>query len=120
MQPLANLGVLLLIGFVSVVGVAAMLGVYYLGRKGGDEIYERSDRISPESLDRFKERYERWGAWLLLLAVIPYLGTPLSVAAGVVGIRVWSFVVFMFIAKFVQTALLAMILGETLSVLGVG
>ena len=117
---LANLWVLLLMLIVSAVGVAVMLGAYYLGRKGGDEVHRHSDAISPERLDRFKERYERWGAWLLLLAVLPYLGIPLAVAAGVVQIRLLTFVVMTFIARFVQTTLLVVILDETLSALGIG
>ena len=57
---------------------------------------------------------------MLLLAIIPYLGVPLSVVAGVVGIRVLTFVVLTFIAKFVQTALLVVVLGEVLSAMGIG
>jgi len=120
MQLLANLWVLLLIGVVSAVGVAVMLGAYFLGKKGENEVQKHSDRISPDTLDRFKARFQRWGAWLLLLAVLPYLGIPLAVAAGVVQIRLLTFVVMTFIARFVQTALLVVILDETLSALGIG
>ncbi len=120
MQLLTDLRVLLLIVLVSALGVAVLLGGYYLGRKGEDEAQKHSDRISPEKLDQFRKRYERWGAWLLLLAIIPYLGVPLSVVAGVVGIRVLTFVVLTFIAKFVQTALVVVVLGEVLSAMGIG
>ena len=120
MQLLVNFWVLFLIVIVSGVGVAVMLGAYYLGRKGGDEVHKHSDRISAETLERLKVRFERWGAWLLLLAVIPYLGFPLSVAAGVVEIRVVSFVVMMFIARLTQTAFLVVLLEEALSAMGLG
>lgn len=120
MELLTNPWVLSLIVLVSGVGVVVMLGAYYLGRKGGDEVHKHSDRISPETLDRLKVRFERWGAWLLLLAVIPYLGFPLSVAAGVVEIKVVSFVLMMFIARFTQTALLVVLLAEVLSAVGIG
>jgi membrane protein YqaA with SNARE-associated domain len=118
MELLTDLQVLLLIVVVSVLGMAVLLGGYYVGRKGEDEAQKHSDRISPEKLDQFKKRYERWGAWLLLLTIVPYLGVPLAVAAGVVGIRLLTFALMTFIAKFVQTALVVVILGETLSALG--
>jgi membrane protein YqaA with SNARE-associated domain len=120
MLLLANLWVLLLMVIVSAVGVVVMTGAYFLGQKGENEVQKHSDRISSDTLDRFKERFHRWGAWLLLLAVIPYLGIPLAVAAGAVQIRLLTFVVMTFIARFVQTALLVVILDETLSVLGIG
>jgi membrane protein YqaA with SNARE-associated domain len=120
MGLLTDLGVLVLIVIVSALGVAVLLGGYYLGRKGEDEAQKRWDRLSPEKLEQFRKRYERWGAWLLLLAIIPYVGPPLSVAAGVVGIRIWTFVVMTFIAKFVQTALVVVALDGVLSVMGIG
>ena len=120
MELLTDLGVLLLIVIVSALGVAVLLGGYYLGRKGEDEAQKHSDRLSPEKLEQFRERYERWGAWLLLLAIIPYVGPPLAVAAGVVGIKLWIFVVMTFVAKFVQTTLVVLALGEVLSATGLG
>jgi membrane protein YqaA with SNARE-associated domain len=120
MELLTDLRVLLLIVIVSALGVAVLLGGYYLGRKGEGEAQKHSDRISPEKLEQFRTRYERWGAWLLLLAIIPYVGPPLSVAAGVVGIKIWTFVVMAFIAKFVQTALVVVTLGEVLTAMGIG
>jgi membrane protein YqaA with SNARE-associated domain len=120
MELLTDLRVLLLIAFVSALGLAVLLGGYYLGRKGEDEAQKHSDRISPEKLEQFRKRYGRWGAWLLLLAIIPYIGPPLAVAAGVVGIRISTFVVMTFIAKFAQTALVVVLLGEALSAMGIG
>jgi membrane protein YqaA with SNARE-associated domain len=120
MELLTNPWVLLLIMLVSGLGVAVMLGAYYLGRKGGDEVHKHSDRISAETLERLKARFERWGAWLLLLSVLPYLGFPLSVAAGVAEIRVVTFVVMMFIARFTQTAIVVVTLEEVLSAMGLG
>jgi membrane protein YqaA with SNARE-associated domain len=120
MELLTNPWVLLLIVLVSGAGVIVMLGAYYLGKKGGDRVHKHSDRMSEETLERLKLRFERWGAWLLLLAVIPYLGFPLSVAAGVVEIRVVSFVVMMFIARSTQTAIAVVLLEEALSAMGLG
>jgi membrane protein YqaA with SNARE-associated domain len=120
MELLTDPLVLALILVVTALGVAVLLGGYYLGQKGEAEVQKRSDRLSPEKLEQFRKRYERWGAWLLLLAIIPYIGPPLSVAAGVVGIKVGTFVVMTFIAKFVQTTLVVLALSEVLSAMGLG
>ena len=120
MELLTDPLVLLLIVIASALGVAVLLGGYYLGRKGEDEAQKHSDRLSPEKLEQFRKRFERWGAWMLLLAIIPYVGPPLAVAAGVVGITIRTFVVMTFIAKFVQTVLVVVALGEVLSAMGLG
>ncbi len=51
------------------------------------------------ALERTKGWYRRYGRWSLLLSWVPFIGDPLTVAAGVMGESLVVFVVFVTIAK---------------------
>ena len=55
-------------------------------------------------LDRL---YERWGAWSLLLAWVPFIGDPLTVAAGALRLRLAMFVPLVAAGKAARYAVLA-------------
>lgn len=47
--------------------------------------------VTPKMLDKAEHWYERWGVWSLLLCWTPWLGDPLTVAAGVLKTPFWQF-----------------------------
>lgn len=55
--------------------------------------------VGPEALDRAQRRFARWGAWSLLLAWVPWVGDPLTVAAGAFGVRIGTFVLLVATGK---------------------
>ncbi len=54
---------------------------------------------TPEQLDRGQAWFERWGSWTLLLAWVPLIGDALTVVAGVLRVRLWLFVILVFVGK---------------------
>lgn len=71
-------------------------GVGYLGKM---EWLERWFRIKPETVYRYKERVERWGAWLALLTWLPFIGDVFAVVLGFFKARFWPSAWFMLLGK---------------------
>lgn len=53
----------------------------------------------PEHLDRATGWYHKYGRWSLLLSWAPFIGDPLTLAAGVLREPFWSFFILVSIAK---------------------
>jgi membrane protein YqaA with SNARE-associated domain len=62
--------------------------------------------VSEAQLDRASGWYRRWGKWSLLLSWAPFIGDPLTVAAGVLREPFWSFLALVAIAKTARYAVL--------------
>ncbi|GAA0782495.1 DedA family protein [Roseibium denhamense] len=65
--------------------------------------------VSPEKLDRASEWYRRYGRWSLLLSWAPFIGDPLTLAAGVMREPFWRFLVVVAITKTGRYVVVAMI-----------
>jgi membrane protein YqaA with SNARE-associated domain len=102
------LGVMLLaetwspVTLVAVASIGNTLGAvvnWVLGR--GVEAF--SDRrwfpVKKEQLSRASGWYHRYGRWSLLMSWAPFVGDPLTVAAGVLREPFWSFFILVAIAK---------------------
>jgi membrane protein YqaA with SNARE-associated domain len=63
-------------------------------------------RFLPEgkslSAQTMHQRVQRFGAPILLLAWLPWIGDPLCVAAGWLRLNVWQCAVFMALGKFIR------------------
>ncbi len=55
--------------------------------------------VKPSELDRARRWFGRYGAWTLLLAWVPIVGDPLTVAAGLLQVRLGWFVLLVAIGK---------------------
>jgi membrane protein YqaA with SNARE-associated domain len=55
--------------------------------------------VDAARLARAQRWFGRWGAWTLLLAWVPIVGDPLTMAAGMLGVRWWPFVLLVTIGK---------------------
>ncbi|NNG04200.1 MAG: DedA family protein [Inquilinus sp.] len=55
--------------------------------------------VKPATLDRARERFLRYGAWTLLFAWVPVVGDPLTMAAGLLRMNFWAFLVLVAIGK---------------------
>lgn len=53
----------------------------------------------PEQLDKAVGWYHRYGRWSLLLSWMPFIGDPLTLAAGVLREPFWSFLAIVAFAK---------------------
>jgi len=86
----------------SVAGLGNTLGSiinYYIGKKGVDYLLEKQ-KISPKSLKKSEEFFDKWGGWSLLLSWMPIIGDPITLFAGVMHYPFIKFVILVAIAKF--------------------
>lgn len=106
MNPRAWLAVL---GF-SVVGIAISTGAYLAGRGGKTAVRERFSQISDERWDQVQGWYDRWGARILLMSAFPGLATVLTAGAGMFGIRILPFLLWVSLSKVTRNWLIALLL----------
>jgi membrane protein YqaA with SNARE-associated domain len=93
----------------TVLGLFGNLALYQVGKQGVDAIRKRFPRIKPERWQRVKRLYDNYGGWVLLLSGVPVLGSLLTTTAGAFGVRLFTFVVFVFISKLVRNWLIVLI-----------
>ena len=55
---------------------------YWLGRIGRWEWIEKWFKVKPETLERQKQKIDRYGIWLALLAWVPVIGDVITLALG--------------------------------------
>lgn len=55
--------------------------------------------VSPQSLEKAQQHYQRYGHWSLLLSWVPIIGDPLTLVAGVLGEPFWRFLLIVTLAK---------------------
>ena len=97
---------------VLVAGIGNVLGSlvnYVLGRAALRFRDRRWFPAGPAALERASRWYGRYGRWSLLLSWAPFIGDPLTVAAGILREPLWSFLLLVATAKFARYALLAAI-----------
>ncbi|SNX67469.1 membrane protein YqaA with SNARE-associated domain [Cereibacter ovatus] len=63
--------------------------------------------VSAGALERAERWYRRHGLWSLLLAWVPVVGDPLTVAAGALRVGFWPFLILVGIGKAGRYAALA-------------
>lgn len=67
--------------------------------------------VKPEKLDKASAWYRRYGKWSLLLSWAPFIGDPLTLAAGLLKEPFWPFLLLVAIAKtgrYIVVALVAL------------
>lgn len=63
--------------------------------------------VKPQALARAQKYYAKYGRWSLLLSWVPFIGDPLTMAAGVMKERFWIFVAWVSLGKTTRYAVLA-------------
>jgi membrane protein YqaA with SNARE-associated domain len=95
---------------VAVAGLGNTLGAlvnWWLGRRLQSFRDRKWFPVSPASLNRATAWYRRWGRWSLLLSWVPLGGDAITVAAGVLGEPLWSFLLLVSLAKTCRYVVLA-------------
>lgn len=64
--------------------------------------------VKQSTLDKAQGWYGRYGRWSLLLSWVPFIGDPLTVAAGMMREKLWIFLILVSIAKAGRYAALIM------------
>ena len=88
-----------LLAFATVGNVLGSLLNYFIGLKG-EEYLEKKSYLKEEKIKRYKEFFDKYGAYSLLLSWAPVIGDPLTLIAGVFKYDLKKFLFLVFIAKF--------------------
>lgn len=102
---------------ISAVGVLTKLAYYSVGRKGKDTVIEHVPKLTPERFEDLNARYERTGPRILLFASVPGVGSALTAIAGVIGIRIATFIFWVAISTLIRNWFLLIVFGQAISVL---
>jgi membrane protein YqaA with SNARE-associated domain len=62
--------------------------------------------VSKANIDKAATLYNRFGLWSLLFAWLPIVGDPLTLAAGMLRVRLLPFLILVMAGKFVRYAVL--------------
>ncbi len=71
-----------LVVFATIGNTLGGLANYGIGRLGKPEWIERWLHVKPHQLERARRVMGGWGAWAGLLAVLPFVGGPVTVVLG--------------------------------------
>ena len=93
-----NWRVVLVITLVSLWGACGGLITYTVGKKGMPAVQSKFHQVDPAKLEHVGEWYDRWGSRLLLISMVPVLGTMIRLGAGIYGIRLVAFLIWSLIA----------------------
>ncbi|MBF0439333.1 MAG: DedA family protein [Magnetococcales bacterium] len=55
--------------------------------------------VSPDALEKARERFLKWGEWSLLLAWVPIIGDPITFAAGAFKVSFIRFSILVLLGK---------------------
>ncbi len=107
-QSELGLGALLILGefppfwlifFASIGNILGAVVNWVLGRKFEQLKSKKWFPVTTGQLERASRWFQRFGVWSLLLSWMPILGDPLTLAAGLLGVRFWRFFILVTIAK---------------------
>jgi len=107
-QSELGLGALLVLGeaspfwlifFASIGNILGAVVNWVLGRKFQQLKSKKWFPVTTGQLKRASRWFQRFGVWSLLLSWMPVLGDPLTLAAGLLGVRFWRFFILVTIAK---------------------
>lgn len=82
---------------------------WLLGRSIEHYRHRRWFPVSPARLQQAQAWYARYGRWSLLLSWMPVIGDPLTLVAGVMRERLWTFLTIVTLAKAGRYVALAML-----------
>lgn len=102
MELLLDLRAWLLVLTFSAVGIAIGLASYHVGRRGLPAVQSRFPKVDPERWEQLGRWYDRWGAGVLVLSAVPFLGILLSAGAGAFGIKLGTFLFWSIVTKTVR------------------
>jgi membrane protein YqaA with SNARE-associated domain len=112
--PLLDIRAWLAVLIVSVLGTAATLTYYYLGKEGVHAVMKRVPQITEERWDRAQRLYGKVGSKLLFLSSVPMVGALLETAAGALGTGLIVYLVWVLVARVVRNWILLLVFDQTL------
>ena len=78
------------------------VATYWIGWLGRWEWLEKWFDVKPETLQKQKEKIDRYGAWLALTAWIPFIGDVIAIALGFYKTRPGWTMILLLVGKFAR------------------
>lgn len=82
---------------------------YWVGYAGKWEWIEKWFKVKRETLEKQKQKVNKYGSWLALFTWLPFVGDVFAIALGFYRTRFWTTALFMLIGKFVRFGIWAII-----------
>lgn len=83
---------------------------YWLGWLGNMEWIERWLKVKPENLEKVEKWVQRYGAWMGLFSVLPWVGEAIVVLLGLMRSNIYLTTFTMFLGKAIRYALIILAL----------
>ena len=75
---------------------------YFIGLGAGKATLLKKHKLSEKRLGKWKRRMDKWGLYLGLIAWVPIIGEPMTIALGFFRIRFWPLFCMMLIGIFTR------------------
>ncbi len=75
---------------------------YWIGWIGRWEWIEKWFKVKRETLEKQKEKIDRYGVWLALIAWVPIVGDVIAIALGFYKTRPWATMALLLVGKFLR------------------
>ena len=72
---------------------------YWMGWIGKWEWIEKWFKVKPETLQKQKEKVDKWGVWLALIAWVPFIGDVFAIALGFYRTKPLPTIILLLIGK---------------------
>jgi len=99
MAALSDHTTLTLLAVASAGNILGSVVNYGLGRMALHYQSRKWFPVSPAALTKAQGWFDHWGQYSVLLAWVPVIGDPITVAAGVMRMRFWVFLLLVSISK---------------------
>ena len=75
---------------------------FWIGWIGRWEWIENWFKLKPETLQKQKEKVDRYGVWLAFICWVPFIGDVIAIALGFYKTRPLGTIILMLVGKFVR------------------
>lgn len=118
MSLLTNPLVWLLVLVLSVAGVGTALVPYFVGKRGIEAVAVRFPHLGEGRLQRVDGLYREHGSGLLFFSFVPMLGVLLTAGAGIVGVEMSTFVLWVLVGRALRNSILLVLIDQGLRAFG--
>lgn len=104
---------LIILLFVASLGnTLGAMSCYFIGRYGGSSLITKYLKYSPEKIELWRGRIDRYHPeWLAFFSWLPFIGELIAAVLGIVSKKSFPIIFFMFLGKLLRYVLLGF-LGE--------
>ncbi len=84
---------------------------YYVGTLGDMDRISRWFHTNPEKLDKAKVWAQKYGGWMGLVTFLPFIGSVIAIAMGLMRCNVWLATATTTFSKFMRYVVIALLMG---------